>query len=76
MITSKKIYRVNYPLIPVVVIPCTKYFCREKNKIKHGIRDNTDMANIAPHEETPDESRKSRIPNGTVNRCGELRKII
>ena len=62
--------------MPVVVIPCTKYFCREKNKIKHGISDNTDIANMDPHEETPEESRKRRRPSGTVNSCGELRKII
>ena len=68
--------RANYPLIPVVVMPCTKYFCREKNRMKHGTRDNTDMANIEPHEETLDESRKSLSPRGTVKRCGEFKKII
>ena len=34
------------------------------------------MANIAPHEDWPEESRKSRKPKGTVNFSGELRKIM
>jgi hypothetical protein len=52
--------------MPVVAIPCTKYFCREKNKIKQGVIESTDMANIDPHEDVPEESKNSRSPNGIV----------
>jgi len=62
--------------MPVVVIPCTKYLCKLKNKIKQGIRDKTDIANIEPHEEMPVESRKRRSPKGTVYNSGEFRNII
>jgi len=62
-----------YPLIPVVAIPCTKYFWSEKKRIKQGRRERTDMANIGPQDEIPEESRKSLSPMGTVYLEGELR---
>jgi hypothetical protein len=65
--TNVPVYQGNYPFIPVVAMPCTKYFWRAKNNAKQGSIDNTDMANIDPHEDTPDESRKSRSPIGIVN---------
>jgi hypothetical protein len=60
-------------LSPVVAIPWTKYFCRVKNRIKQGSIDNTDMANMDPQDDIPDESRKSLSPMGTVYLPGELR---
>jgi hypothetical protein len=41
-----------YPFIPVVVIPCTKYLCREKNRIKGGIKDSVAIASAPPQLDT------------------------
>jgi hypothetical protein len=60
-------------LIPVVVIPCTKYFCNEKKRIKQGTSERTDMANIGPHDDMPEESKNSLSPMGTVYFGGEFR---
>src|SRR5512136_1156877 len=38
--------------MPVVVIPCTKYFCREKNRIKGGIIDSVAIASALPQLDT------------------------
>ena len=59
--------------MPVVAIPWTKYFCKVKNRIKQGIRDKTDMANMRPQEAMPVASKKSLSPRGIVKFCGELR---
>ena len=59
--------------MPVVAIPWTKYLCRVKNKVKQGNSDRTDMANIDPQDEIPEESRKSLSPMGMVKRAGVFR---
>ena len=66
-------YGINYPLIPVVAIPWTKYFCREKNRMKQGTMESTAMANMEPQDDIPEESIKSRSPIGTVYMGGEFR---
>src|SRR5512133_213311 len=38
--------------MPVVAIPCTKYFCREKNRIKGGSIDSVDIASAPPQFDT------------------------
>ena len=38
--------------MPVVAIPCTKYFCREKNRIKGGTIDSVDIASAPPQLDT------------------------
>ncbi len=38
--------------MPVVDIPCTKYFCREKNRINAGAIERVDIASAPPQLET------------------------
>ncbi|MPN63992.1 hypothetical protein SDC9_211761 [bioreactor metagenome] len=38
-----------------------------------GISESTDMANIGPHEDIPEESKNNRSPIGTVYRFGLVR---
>src|SRR5512137_2758689 len=38
--------------MPVVVIPCTKYFCSEKNRIKVGTIDSVAIASAPPQLDT------------------------
>src|SRR4051794_29552915 len=42
--------------MPVVAIPCTKYFCREKNRIKAGITESVAIASVPPQFDTEPES--------------------
>jgi len=60
----------NHPLIPVVAIPLTKYFCKEKNKMNAGMSESTDIANIGPQEDMPEASKNSLSPMGTVYLSG------
>lgn len=62
-----------YPLIPVVAIPFTKYFWSEKNRVNAGTSERTDMANMGPHSDMPEESKNSLRPMGTVYLVGLVR---
>jgi hypothetical protein len=70
MFTSKNIIK---GMIPVVATPCTKYFCKEKNRMKQGTRDKIDMVNMESPRGNPEASKKSRRLIGTVYLYGELR---
>src|SRR6266567_3951834 len=41
-----------YPFIPVVEMPCTKYFCRVKNRIKAGMIESVAIASAPPQLDT------------------------
>src|SRR5690554_1547087 len=60
---------------PVVAIPLTRYFWPKRKMRNSGIKETMDIANIAPHELCPVESRKDRKAMGTVYMSGSVRKI-
>jgi hypothetical protein len=60
--------------MPVVDIPCTKYFCREKNRIKAGTMESVDIASAPPQLDTePASPTKVRNALDTVNVAGVVR---
>ena len=60
--------------MPVVVIPCTKYFCREKNRIKAGTIERVAIASAPPQLDTaPASPTNVRKALDTVKISGFVR---
>jgi hypothetical protein len=55
-----------YPFRPLVLIPSTKYLLKNKKIRKTGIKDNVDMANMAPKSVVEEASAKSLMAIDTV----------
>ena len=60
-------------LMPVVAKPLTRKRWPNRNTRNSGIRETTDMANIAPQSEEPWVSRKDFSASGTVKLSGVVR---
>ena len=65
--------------MPVVAIPCTKYFCREKNRIKRGIIDSVAIANAPPQLDTAPASPtnvRNALDTLKISRIGEVQQVV
>jgi len=70
---GQQLYRFYYPFNPLVLIPSTIYFWKQKNKITGGSSDRIPIANMAPQSVMEVGSENSRSATDTVYFFGEVK---